>query len=151
MASHGSGSDSSTTASSGHTARSGSHGSAAGSIPEAAATASVTSRCGEGNTTLAQTPSARPVRAPSTADIRWVSQRSMPRVGTATTSGANGSCRALRQERGERVGEGVGAGGTVDVEHGSRRVSTGPAGPHEVTIRTEVQILCVNCLHSATP
>ncbi len=54
-----------------------------GSTPEAAATASPTSRRGLGKSTLAQTPSA--------SDSRWVSQRSIPRVGTATTSTANGS------------------------------------------------------------
>ncbi len=36
-------------------------------------------------------PSERPGVVPRPSDIRWVSQRSMPRVGTAMTSGANGS------------------------------------------------------------
>src|SRR4051794_24531396 len=60
-------------------------------MPDAAATASPSSRRGDGNSTLAQTPSARPADVPSRPDIRWASQRSMPRVGTATTSCANGS------------------------------------------------------------
>ena len=61
------------------------------SMPEAIATASPTSRRGDGKPTFAHTPSARPGDAPSRSDIRCESQRSMPRVGTATTSGANGS------------------------------------------------------------
>src|SRR4051794_25698205 len=89
--SHGSCSAASTTSRSGHTIRSGSHASSSGSIPAAVATASWTMRRGEGKSTFAHTPSARPGLAPSTADIRWVSQRSIPRVGTHTTSGANGS------------------------------------------------------------
>ena len=68
-----------------------SHGSASGSIPDAVATASPTSRCGNGNSTFAHTPSARPGVAPRLADSRCVSQRSMPRVGTEMTSGAKGS------------------------------------------------------------
>ena len=79
------------TCSSGHTARVGSHGSAAGSMPVADCNAVPTSRPGNGNSTLAQTPSPRPEVAPSTFDSRCVSHRSMPRDGTATTSGANGS------------------------------------------------------------
>ena len=47
---------------------------------------------GDGKSTFAHTPSPRPGVAPSAADMRWVSQRSIPRVGTATTSRANGSC-----------------------------------------------------------
>ena len=80
-----------TTSSSGQTARCGDHGSVSGSTPDAVATASPTSRCGNGNSTFAQTPSERPGVAPRLADIRWVSQRSIPRVGTEMTSGANGS------------------------------------------------------------
>ena len=84
-ASQGSPSDASTTSSSGQTDRAGSHGSASRSTPTAAATAPLTSRPGNGNSTFAHTPSARPGEAPSTADSRCVSQRSTPRVGTATT------------------------------------------------------------------
>ena len=80
---NGSPSDSPTTSSSGHTIRSGSHGSASASKPEAAATASSVSRRGDGKSTLAQ--------IPSRSEIRCVSQRSIPRVGTHTTSAANGS------------------------------------------------------------
>ena len=90
-ASHGSCSAPSTTSSSGHMTRSASHGSVAGSIPDAAAIASPVSRRGDGKSTFAQTPSARPDDTPSCADSRCVSQRSTPRVGTATTSRANGS------------------------------------------------------------
>ena len=46
---------------------------------------------GKGKSMLAHTPSARPGVAPSRADSRWVSHRSTPRVGTATTSAAIGS------------------------------------------------------------
>ena len=63
--------------------RSGSHGSVAGSMPEAAATALPTTVRGNGKSTLAQMPNA--------FDSRCVSQRSIPRVGTAMTSRANGS------------------------------------------------------------
>ena len=59
-----------------------------------------TSRRGNGNSTFAQMPSARPGVAPRLADSRCVSQRSIPRVGTAMTSGANGSASGLGQERG---------------------------------------------------
>ncbi len=78
---------------------SGSHGSASGSIPEAAATASPASRRGVGNSTFAQMPSARPGVAPRLADIRCVSQRSIPRVGTAMTSGAKGSVSGSARRR----------------------------------------------------
>ena len=49
-----------------------------------------TRRRGEGNSTLAHTPSPD-VRSANSEAIRWVSQRSIPRVGTATTSCAKGS------------------------------------------------------------
>ncbi len=91
-ASHGSPSASSRISSSGHTSRSGSHGSYSGSIPDAAATAADVSLRGNGKSTFAQMPSLRPGVAPSAPAIRCVSQRSIPRVGTATSSGANGSC-----------------------------------------------------------
>ena len=77
----------------------GSHGSLSGSIPDAAATASPASRRGNGNSTFAQMPSERPGVAPRLADIRCVSQRSMPRVGTAMTSGANGSASGSASRR----------------------------------------------------
>ena len=41
----------------------------------------------------------------------------MPRVGTATTSAANGSLERVGQDLGERVDEPVGSFGSVDVEH----------------------------------
>ncbi len=65
--------------------------------PEAVATAPPTSRPGNGNSTLAHTPSKRPSLAPGRVDRRWVSQRSIPRVGTETTSGANGSSSGVEQ------------------------------------------------------
>jgi hypothetical protein len=71
--------------------------------------------------------------------------------GDGDDLGGEGVRRALGEEDGEGVGESVGADGTVNVEHGSHRVSADPAGPHRVTIRARVQILCVNCLHSVTP
>ena len=91
LCSHGSCSAVSTTSSSAHTSRSGSHASASGSIPDATATASSASRRGDGKSTFAQIPSARPGEVPSPVESRWVSQRSIPRVGTAITSGAKGS------------------------------------------------------------
>ena len=39
--------------------------------------------------------------------MRCVSQRSIPRVGTATTSVANGSCSGAREQRAQRVDERV--------------------------------------------
>ena len=48
-----------------------------------------------GTATFAQTPSRRPGEAPSETDRRCDSQRSIPRVGTETTSGANGSARGV--------------------------------------------------------
>ena len=91
LASHGSPRHPSTTSSRAQTARSGNHGSASASIPDAVATASPTSLRGDGKSTFAHTPSPRPSPAPSRSDIRCASHRSIPRVGTATTSGANGS------------------------------------------------------------
>ncbi len=82
---------SSTTSMSGHTARSGNQGSALGSVPEARASALETRDPGNGKSTLAQIPSCPPGLAPNVEDRRWVSQRSMPRVGTDTTSGVIGS------------------------------------------------------------
>jgi len=55
----------------------------AGSTPVAAATALPASVRGNGKSTLAHTP--------RRSDRRWVSHRSMPRVGTESTSEANGS------------------------------------------------------------
>ena len=46
-----------------------------------------------------------------------MSQRSIPRVGTATTSAANGSAGGVGEQVAERVDEAVGAFGSVDVEH----------------------------------
>ena len=84
-------------------------GPSSGSIPEAAATASPVSRRGNGNSTLAQIP--RP------SESRCVSQRSIPRVGTETSSGANGSAGGSASRRAERLDEAVGTVGSVDVEH----------------------------------
>src|SRR6478735_3212367 len=81
------------TSSNGHTARSTAQGSAAGSTPVTDWSAAPTRRPGKGKAMLAQTPSWRPAVAPSVLDSRWLSQRSMPRVGTLTTSAANGSSR----------------------------------------------------------
>ena len=46
---------------------------------------------GNGKSTFAQTPSARPAVVPSRVESRCVSHRSIPRVGTAMISGAKGS------------------------------------------------------------
>ena len=59
--------------------------------PGSVDTAPLTIRPGNGNSTFAQTPSARPGETPSMVDSRCVSQRSTPRVGTATTSASRGS------------------------------------------------------------
>jgi hypothetical protein len=91
LANHASPRDSSTTSRRAQTARSGSQGSASASIPDAVATASPTSLRGDGKSTFAHTPSPRPSPAPSRSDIRCANHRSIPRVGTATTSGAKGS------------------------------------------------------------
>ena len=115
--------DASTTSSSGHTARSGSHGSSSGVD------------AGRRRDRVADQPARRreldvradavgpPGDAPRRADIRWVSQRSMPRVGTATTSGANGSAQRVGEQRAERLDQPVGPFGSVDVQH--RRSSHG--------------------------
>ena len=116
-ASQGSPSDASTTSSSGQTDRSGSHGSASRSTPAAAATAPLTSRPGNGNSTFAHTPSARPGEAPSTTDSRCVSQRSTPRVGTATTSACSGSASGALDDAGERIDKAVRPFRSVDVKH----------------------------------
>ncbi|SLJ48217.1 Uncharacterised protein [Mycobacteroides abscessus subsp. abscessus] len=55
-------------------------------MPVQAASASATSAAGDGKRMLAATPSRPPADTPSTADRRWVSQRSTPLAGTATTS-----------------------------------------------------------------
>ncbi len=49
--------------------------------------------------------------------MRWASQRSIPRVGTATTSAANGSASGCASRSDEGVGQAVGTLGSVDVEH----------------------------------
>ena len=90
-ASHGSSKCSSTTSISGHTARSGTQGSFFGSAPAAHDNAPPTNVPGNGKAMLAHTPSCLLSRAPRCVDRRWVSHRSMPRVGTETTSGAIGS------------------------------------------------------------
>ncbi len=94
-ASQGSSKLASTTSSNGHTARWGSHGSESGSVPAASARAPFTTDPGNGKSMLAQMPSWRPGVAPRWAESRCVSQRSMPRVGTETTSGAMGSSSGL--------------------------------------------------------
>ena len=66
-------------------------------------------------------PVGAPGVAPSCADSRWVSQRSIPRVGTATTSRANGSAGGVGEQGAQRVDEAVGAFGSVDVQHGLQR------------------------------
>ena len=116
-ASHASPRHASTTSSSGHTSRSGSHGSASGSIPEAAATASPISRRGNGNSTLAHTPSIRPALAPSEPDSRCVSQRSMPRVGTDDDLGGERIRERRGQQVAQRVDQCVGPFRSVDVQH----------------------------------
>src|SRR5580704_9300562 len=89
--SHGSSKCSATTSKSGQTARSGNQGSALGSVPEASANAAEISVPGNGKLTFAHTPSWAPGRAPRWPDSRCVSQRSIPCVGTETTSGTIGS------------------------------------------------------------
>ena len=68
---------------------------------------------GNGNSTLAQIAEPR-------VDSRWVSQRSIPRVGTATTSRANGSAGGVGEQGAQGLDEAVGPVGSVDVEHGVR-------------------------------
>ena len=60
---------------------------------------------------------AAPAARAEPADSRCVSQRSMPRVGTATTSGANGSASGSASSARERLDQPVGPFGSVDVEH----------------------------------
>lgn len=78
-------------ASNGQTARWGNHGSLAGSMPLAWEMTRFTTAAGEGNSTFAQTPSVRSREVPRIVPSPWVMNRSMPGVGTATTSGVNGS------------------------------------------------------------
>ncbi len=92
-ASQGSSKCASTTSSRGQTARWGSQGSESGSVSAASARAPLTTEPGNGKSMLAQTPSCRPGVAPRWAERRCVNQRSMPRVGTETTSAAMGSSR----------------------------------------------------------
>ena len=117
LRSHGSPRHPSTTSSKAQTARSGNHGSASASIPDAVATASPTSLRGDGKSTFAHTPSPRPSPAPSRSDIRCASHRSMPRVGTATTSGANGSGNGVGQQRAKRLDQSVGPLSSMDMKH----------------------------------
>ena len=81
------------------------------------AIASPISRRGVGNRTFAQTPSRRPGDAPSEADRRWESQRSIPRVGTDTTSGSERIIERRSKQLAERVGKSICTFGSVDVEH----------------------------------
>jgi hypothetical protein len=83
----------------GHSSRRGDHGSRSASKPDAAATTWSISFRGVGSRTFANTPSLRST-APSDADSRWESQRSTPRVGTATTSAANGRVAAFEAPHG---------------------------------------------------
>ena len=70
----------------------------------AAAIAPSISRPGNGNSTLAQTPSrARRERRRAAADSRWVSQRSIPRVGTDTTSRRERVAGGSSEDRCQRV------------------------------------------------
>ena len=76
----------------GHTARSGSQGSALGSVPEATARLARGPRSPEtGTRCWHRLHRAHRGWPPAFDDRRWVSQRSMPRVGTDTTSGVIGS------------------------------------------------------------
>ena len=86
---HGSAAQRSTTSSSTHASRCSAHGSSRGSTPVPTASASATTRAGDGNSTLAHTPS--PVDVPNRAASVCVIHRSTPLDGTATTSGVNGS------------------------------------------------------------
>jgi len=80
-------------ASSGHISLSTAHGSVSGSIPLAALTTRSTSEVGERKSTFAHTPASgrppSPPAAPSRWESRCVSQRSMPRAGTAMISVAS--------------------------------------------------------------
>ena len=67
----------------GHTARAGCHGSVSGSMSVTGASTPATSRRTDGKST--------PAQIPSRSDTCCASHRSTPRVGTATTSVANGS------------------------------------------------------------
>ena len=110
-------SEASTISSSGQTARSGRHGSASGSMPDATATASATSRPGGGKSTFAQTPSARPGDAPSPADSRWVSHRSIPRVGTRHDLVRERIRQRIGEQAAQRGDERVRAFGSMDMQH----------------------------------
>ena len=140
-ASQGSPSDASTTSSSGQTDRSGSHGSASRSTPAAAATAPLTSRPGNGNSTFAHTPSPRPGEAPSTTDSRCVSQRSTPRVGTATTSACRGSASGAPMHAGEAHPQ-----GRPSVPPGECETRRRPSSGRERAFRTEARGFdCCQC------
>ena len=99
----------STTSSSGHTSRSGSHGSVSGSIPDAAATASPVSRRGNGKSTFAQMPR---------RDGEALRQ---PALHPARGDGDDLGRERVRRRVGEQLAQGgdqaVGAVGSVDVEH----------------------------------
>ena len=113
-----------------------------GSIPDAAATASPARRRGNGNSMFAQMPSERPGVAPRLADIRCVSQRSIPRVGTAMTSGAKGSASGSARSAAERLDQGVGAFSSVDVQQGAS-VTRGQAHGSECASHEKSPPTCV--------
>ena len=124
---------SSTTSSSGHTARSGSHGSRPGRSPTPSRPRRRPAGAATGSRRSRRRRRRGPACAPRPADSRCVSQRSIPRVGTATTSGANGSAQRVGEQRAERLDEAVGPFGSVDVELSrrtdrSRRRTPRPAG-----------------------
>ena len=109
LRSHGSPSDASTTSSSGHTARSGSHGSCRRDSPTRPPPRPSTSRCGEGKSTFAQIPGRVATRSAGSASAPsrgWARPRPRARTGPA----------AARRGAGER-GQRVRPFSTVNVKH----------------------------------
>ena len=132
--SHGSSRRSSTTSSSGHTARSGSHGSASGIDPRG------------GRDRVADEPArereldvrAHPVGAArawrrGARTCRCVSQRSIPRVGHGDDLGRERVGERVGEQLAERLDEPVGAFGSVDVEHRSQ----GEVARRQVTLTSD--------------
>ena len=116
--------------------RSGSHGSASGSIPDAAATASPISRRGDGNSTFAQTPSRRPGEAPSDGGQALREPALHPARRHGDDLGRERVVERRREQLAERVDEPVCAFGSVDVEHAYLILSLKPPVPIPSIMRT---------------
>ena len=119
-ASHGSSKCSSTTSISGHTARSGNHGSAFGSLPVARASALETSVPGNGKSMLAHTPSCAPGVTPELGGEALA----QPALDALRRHGDDLGCHRVLERLGDQPGQhrhqGVGAIGSVDVQHPGR-------------------------------